>query len=92
VAGRPRKYPKGYLLIPPRFFRWREARGEPSPTVLGIQTEYLVVSRNDEWLGHLLDDCHHWSEDTSGECPWPVRASATSTADSIYRQIEAKPR
>ena len=89
-AGRPRKYPKGALRLSKVFFRWREARGEPTPTVLGEDALVIYIDPKDELLGHLLDDCHRWSEDESGECPWMVKQSATKTAESIYRQIAAR--
>ena len=89
-AGRPRKYPKGALRLSKVFFRWREARGEPTPTVLGEDPLVIYIDPKDELLGHLLDDCHRWSEDESGECPWMVKQSATKTAESIYRQIAAR--
>ena len=85
--GRPRKYPKGALRLSKVFFRWREARGDPTPTVLGEDPLVVYIDPKDELLGHLLDDCHRWSEDESGECPWTVKQSATKTAESIYRQI-----
>ena len=85
--GRPRKYPRGALSLPKVFFRWAEARGEPTPAVLGEDVRGVIIDRYDELLGHFLDGCHRWSEDESGECPWSVKQSATKTADSIYRQV-----
>ena len=85
--GRPRKYPRGALRLSKVFFRWREARGAPTPTVLGEDPLVVYVDPKDELLGHLLDDCHRWSEDESGECPWMLKQSATKTAESIYRQV-----
>lgn len=86
-AGRPRKYPRSALYLPKMFFRWSEARGGQVPVVLGEDVKNLIVDGNDELLGHLLDDCHRWSEDESEECPWTIKQSATKTAENIYRQI-----